>query len=269
MDVDPNRTVRSQLPNEALAAPLPNERAIAWADRTLAASLRRCSHALDVLESRSTVHLVPLCLDACWHTRNGSLASLVTQRKQVTFAHLEASHRPDLRAALERVGTWALQQKPPLDRTSHWWPHQLSNAAEKAFHSVAHSRELMSELFEPLFPAASHVVQPLEGMNEVYVACRGHKNGNSDTVFYMNHVDGPYGVFPLVHVYRCMCACTPNGQVCPPATAHCAAARAIRATACKTTHAVPRAPVQADPDNIPACGGAHALHTHSGRDRRL
>jgi len=57
------------------------------------------------------------------------------------------------------------------------------------------------------------VVQPLEGMNEVYVACKGHKNGNSDTVFYMNHVDGPYGFFPLVHVYRCMCACTPNGQI--------------------------------------------------------
>jgi len=160
-----------------------------------------------------THHLLPLCLDACWHTQGGSLASLVVQRKQVTFTKLEKNNCPELRSAMEQVGSWALAQKPREDQTTHWWPHQLDAPSEQAFYAVARSKELMTQLFEPLFPSSSHVVAPLEGMNEVYVAVKGHKNGNSDTVFYMNHVDGPYGVFPLVHVFRCMCACTPNGQI--------------------------------------------------------
>ena len=157
--------------------------------------------------------LVPLCFDACWHTVNGSLASLVVQRKQVSFTTLNKDNHPELRTAMEEVGQWSLAQNPRHDATTHWWPHQLDAKAEQAFYTVARSKELMSDLFGSLFPATSHVVEPLEGMNEVYVACKGHKNGNSDTVFYMNHVDGPYGIFPLVHVYRCMAACTPNGQI--------------------------------------------------------
>jgi len=157
--------------------------------------------------------LVPLCIDACWHTEGGSLASLIVQRRQVAFTKVEKSNFPELRAAMEAVGTWALAQKPREDLTTHWWPHQLDDHAEQAFYKVARSRELMTTLFEQFYPSSTHVVEPLEGMNEVYVAVKGHKNGNSDTVFYMNHVDGPYGIFPLVHVYRCMCACTENGQI--------------------------------------------------------
>ena len=160
-----------------------------------------------------THHLVPLCLDACWHTKGGSLASLFIQRRQVAFTQIDKQNHPELRTAMEAVGKWALEQNPRHDQTTHWWPTQLGSAAEQAFYTVARSKELIKDLFVPLYPEDSHVVEPLEGMNEVYVACKGYKNGNSDTVFYMNHVDGPYGIFPLVHVYRCMCACTPNQQI--------------------------------------------------------
>jgi hypothetical protein len=46
-------------------------------------------------------------------------------------------------------------------------------------------------MFRRLFPAASHAVVPVHDMNELYVASTMH-NHNSDTVFYMNHIDGPY-----------------------------------------------------------------------------
>ena len=68
-----------------------------------------------------------------------------------------------------------------VEQTTHWWPHQIGKTAEQAFYSVARSPVLMNDLFGHLFPERTHVVQPLEGMNEVYVACKGHKNGNSDT----------------------------------------------------------------------------------------
>lgn len=70
----------------------------------------------------------------------------------------------------------------------------------------------VTSLFEPLFPPASHDVRPLEGMNELYVAAAS-SSLSSDNVFHVNHVDGPFGVFPLVHVYRVMCACTPNHEI--------------------------------------------------------
>lgn len=158
-----------------------------------------------------TICLVPLCLDACFHTANGSLASIVVQRKQVPYAQLQHVD-PALLDAAKAVGVWAAAQNPPEHRTSHWWVDELDSATKAAFCKVARSTDLMATLFGALFPSPSHVVEPLEGMNEVYVACKTH-NSNSDTVFYMNHVDGPYGLFPFVHVYRCMCAATPNQQI--------------------------------------------------------
>lgn len=160
-----------------------------------------------------TLHLVPLCLDACWHTDN-SLASLFVQRQQVVSHKLDVNDpvQKELHEALETVGSWANAQDPPHHKTTHWWWNGLSTEATNAFALVARSQELRDILFEKLYPKSTHVVEPLEGMNEVYVACKTH-NHNSDTVFYKNHVDGPYGIFPLVHVYRSMIACTPNEQI--------------------------------------------------------
>ena len=161
-----------------------------------------------------TLHLVPLCIDACWHTQPDSLAALFVQRQQVVAHTLDASRADEasLLSDVELVGRWAVAQEPPEDKTTHWWWDRLSTDATAAFGRVARSERLSAALFEALYPARTHVVAPLEGMNEVYVACKTH-NHNSDTVFYHDHVDGPYGLFPLVHVYRTMLAATPNEQI--------------------------------------------------------
>jgi len=46
----------------------------------------------------------------------------------------------------------------------------------------------------------------VEGMNEVYVTgpSRENEKFNSDQIFYTKHVDGPWGLFPFVSVYRCI-----------------------------------------------------------------
>lgn len=162
-----------------------------------------------------TLHLVPLCFDACWHTENGSLATIFVQRQQVATHKLSAANGPEekeLLQAVEHVGNWAVQQNPRTDVTTHLWWHGLSAEATEKFAFVARSQYLRDALFGKLYPSQTHVVEPLEGMNELYVACKTY-NANSDTVFYRNHVDGPYGIFPFVHVYRSMIAATPNEQI--------------------------------------------------------
>jgi hypothetical protein len=162
-----------------------------------------------------TLHLIPLCFDACWHTENGSLATIFVQRQQVATHKLSAANGPEekeLLQAVEHVGNWAVQQNPRTDVTTHWWWHGLSAEATEKFAFVARSQYLRDALFGKLYPSQTHVVEPLEGMNELYVACKTY-NANSDTVFYRNHVDGPYGIFPFVHVYRSMIAATPNEQI--------------------------------------------------------
>jgi hypothetical protein len=55
-------------------------------------------------------------------------------------------------------------------------------------------------------------VEAIPAMNEIYVAS-SHHNNNSDTVFYTQHCDGPWSVYPFCHVYRVMLAVNENKQV--------------------------------------------------------
>jgi hypothetical protein len=69
----------------------------------------------------------------------------------------------------------------------------------------------MPGMFRDRFGAA-YAVEPIPAMNEIYVAS-SHHNNNSDTVFYTQHCDGPWSVYPFCHVYRVMCAVNENVQV--------------------------------------------------------
>jgi len=50
-------------------------------------------------------------------------------------------------------------------------------------------------------------------MNEIYVASEKHKS-NSDTVFYMQHIDGPWYLMPFCGAYRCILAVNENNRIC-------------------------------------------------------
>ena len=49
-------------------------------------------------------------------------------------------------------------------------------------------------------------------MNEIYVAS-SNAGISSDGVFYTRHVDGPFSVFPLCSVYRCVVAVNFNREI--------------------------------------------------------
>jgi hypothetical protein len=61
----------------------------------------------------------------------------------------------------------------------------------------------MMKMFTDRFRPDAYAIVPIPAMNEIYVAS-SHHNHNSDTVFYTQHCDGPWSVFPFCHVYRCM-----------------------------------------------------------------
>ena len=233
-----------------------------------------------------TLHLTPLCIDACWHTKGGSLAMLFTARRQLAYKKLDASKEgeAELLDAAKRVGAWAIKQDPPTHCTTHWWWYNLPSKEREAFRQVATSAQMKDDLFGELYPPATHVVDPLEGMNEVYVACKTHNN-NSDTTFYRDHVDGPYGLFPLVHVYRmmlgcmsCACACAcPCARPCAPPCAYPCAPPCACACACGAgsnrdgvpCHAAPPLwPLRAHVTPVPPRPTAFAAARRSSRLRR-
>ena len=88
---------------------------------------------------------------------------------------------------------------------------EIKRENEKAFENVIDS-EAIANMFAKKFRSDAWAVEPIYSMNEIYVAS-SHHNFNSDTVFYMEHCDGPWSVYPWCFVYRCMVAVNENVQV--------------------------------------------------------
>lgn len=65
------------------------------------------------------------------------------------------------------------------------------------------------------FVALQYYVEPVEGMNEVYITgpSRNAEGMNSDNIFYTQHVDGPYGFIPFCSVFRCIVGMDKNYMV--------------------------------------------------------
>jgi hypothetical protein len=106
---------------------------------------------------------------------------------------------------------WVVAQAPSETCTTHWWANELPTPQRAAFEAVADGVE-MKQMFFDRFGASQYACESLPGMNEVYVASLVHAN-NSDTVFFMDHVDGPYMLYPFCYVYRTLVAITTNTQI--------------------------------------------------------
>lgn len=151
-------------------------------------------------------YLLPLVLDAWWALPSPILSWFVAHN---TMFHttVDSSLEEDL-ASIRR---WVLDQGPSRKSTTHWWYEQLPGSLKCSFARLAECSKIM-EAFEGIYNKESYLVERLGEMDEVYVACPKN-GGNSDQVFFMRHVDGPYCVWPFCAVYRCVLAVSPNTQV--------------------------------------------------------
>lgn len=153
-----------------------------------------------------TYYLLPLCLDAACHCNAGSV--WFVSHNDVLTCKLEA---PEEKEAMKTVTNWVVSQSPSTEHTTHWWYTSLPEKAYEAFKTVVDSPTIY-DMFYSRFPKITYAVEPIDKMNEIYVASDKH-NLNSDTVFYMEHVDGPWVLYPFCHVYRCICAMNTNVQI--------------------------------------------------------
>jgi len=112
---------------------------------------------------------------------------------------------------MSTIKNWVLKKDIPRDHTFHHWQNALPSDEYKAFDRIATSKSMV-DMFYKRFNMYTCKVEALRNMNEIYVSS-SHHYYNSDTVFYMNHTDGPFYVFPFCYVYRCVVSLTENQVV--------------------------------------------------------
>jgi hypothetical protein len=178
-----------------------------------------------------TFFLLPLVFDAVFHM-NESFLSWFASHNYVVYAKLgQATEKADLK----RINDWVMDQKPTKANTTHYWFRErtgtpahmvIPQAVYDAFTNVALSKSMLGMFYER-FNNMMYAVERVSDMDEIYVSSPNYNHGksdkNSDTVFYMRHIDGPYLIFPFARVYRTIVACSPNEMIsttCPmqPAT---------------------------------------------------
>ncbi len=153
-----------------------------------------------------TFLLLPLVLTAPRYLR-GSVLSWLVPRSRVFTTHLDAE---TYGAELERIGQFVRDQRPPESTTAHWWQQELVGDVRMSFDVLAEAVPL-SGMFRRLHGCDDRV-DVLSGMNEIYVAAPA-STLSSDQVFYTSHIDGPWALYPLAAVYRCMLAINENSLV--------------------------------------------------------
>ena len=124
-------------------------------------------------------------------------------RVRVTSSHMEQ---------LDEIKKWIDGHELPKDITTHWWFAQLPQSIKLAFSQLALDPAIRHG-FENLFPSPLYTVKVLESMNEIYVAAPQTEKATSDNVFYANHVDGPFLMYPLCSLYRAIVAINENDSI--------------------------------------------------------
>mmetsp|Transcript_373 Transcript_373/g.1070 ORF Transcript_373/g.1070 Transcript_373/m.1070 type:complete len:660 (+) Transcript_373:181-2160(+) len=115
-------------------------------------------------------------------------------------------------ADLKACRAWCVNKGPDHETTSHWWLSDLDAPTKAAFERLVYSKRV-DDLFRTKFAAGAYQLEPVLGMNELYVSapCRRDVSAkNSDDVFFTEHVDGPYCLFPFASVFRCIVALDAN-----------------------------------------------------------
>ena len=113
---------------------------------------------------------------------------------------------------LAAIRRWCVAAGPKHDMTSHWWAGDLDEPTRAAFERLVTS-ECVDGLFREKFGEGAYVIEPVSGMNELYVSApvkRDEAAKTSDDVFFTEHVDGPYCFFPFASVFRCIVALDAN-----------------------------------------------------------
>jgi hypothetical protein len=114
----------------------------------------------------------------------------------------------------KQIKDWALKGQRDEKQSHHIWYRDLPELLKHAFEYID-SHIAISNGFRQVFCTEEYDRISLDGMNEVYVTGDSRKKDgwNSDHVFFMSHVDGPYFYLPFVSVYRVLVGLNKNNDI--------------------------------------------------------
>jgi hypothetical protein len=117
---------------------------------------------------------------------------------------------PDELNDLDIIMNWTMKQNPNKDTTNHWWVRELDESAQHAFRRIERCQTI-NKMFRSKFNY-SYGISSIYSMNELYIS-GPNRIGSSDQVFYTEHIDGPFYLFPFASVYRCIVGLNDNTEI--------------------------------------------------------
>jgi hypothetical protein len=144
--------------------------------------------------------------------RNAFFPGSITYRR-VVKSRLNLDQYGD---SLQRLAKWANEQSLSIGshkRSCHWWVGELPVQLQLAVDACSWN-SAVKNMFESIFYPTEYSIMEIPRMNELYIA--GEDNDQetySDRVFYLSHIDGPFGWIPFVSVYRCLIGCSDDNTI--------------------------------------------------------
>jgi len=114
----------------------------------------------------------------------------------------------------KKITKWAIENKTNLNISHHWWYLQLPEEIKTEIDVFTKASE-MAKMFSTLFHPRFYDIIIIPEMNELYITGedRGNDYMQSDRVFFIPHIDGPFMWIPFVSVYRCLIGLNNNNRV--------------------------------------------------------
>ena len=114
----------------------------------------------------------------------------------------------------KQIKDWALKGSNDPSVSTHVWYNDLPSLLRDVVDIIKNDTSVIS-LLQNIFKVSEYDYIHLDGMNEVYVTGedRNKENTNSDRVFFVSHIDGPFFFIPFISVYRCLVGLNDNASV--------------------------------------------------------
>ena len=118
------------------------------------------------------------------------------------------------RQYFKHLKEWAIQNMTETHISHHWWYETLPSIQKDMFYHFIFDKKIFQQMSK-LFDRNTYIIEPLYGMNELYVTSKARKNEyiHSDHVFFTPHIDGPFLFVPFVSVYRILLGLNDNNEV--------------------------------------------------------
>jgi len=135
--------------------------------------------------------------------------------KRVVYGNMITQKKDDdTEEICDNVAKWAVSHVTKTHISHHWWYDKLPEDIMKNFDTLSDSSKI-SHMFSSVFNPDHYIIEPIHEMNEIYVTGDERKDEpiQSDRVFFISHIDGPFMWVPFVSVYRCLIGVNDNNKI--------------------------------------------------------